>query len=111
MAFDPYDLTATSTPCCVEFSSLTPGQKMGGAGVTFFHKLSTGAANTFAVPDRLPQDKSRLREVNLESAGAPPYSPNAHPWPTGWDRNWLNAAVLDPAGVDRVRVQVKCCSN
>jgi len=122
---DPLGL-APDAKCCVGFSSMLPGQEIGGVGVTLKHKLGGGPANTLRFGIDCPPDKPVLKQVGLESDGPKPESPQEHPFPNGWDRKWkmvwypnkyeIDVSVptrtwfFDRPSLKRIRVSVACCN-
>jgi len=118
---------ASSTTCCVEFSSLSPGREIGGFGTSLLHVTGNPVGNMLEFDIDCPSDRPVLRELRLESNGSPPWTPARHPWPQGWDRTYYRVGSATHYIVDvtvptrtwwfhhsdltRVRVGAKCCER
>jgi len=109
-----------STSDFIWFGDLPVAETTSGFGnrYTFTDHLGTPILQT-------DPSGSTAWQAEYEPYGNVPYAPNDHPWPH-WDIQWLQTArahfqidvsvptrtwFRDPAGVDRVRVEVKCCNN
>jgi len=111
---------------CISYSVPSAGVFSGGLERVFLHKAADYFAARLTFNVKCPAGYPRLREVGLEAAGKPPYTPREYPWPKGWVSNWLGlgggayrvwfdvpsrTTLLDPGGVQRVRLWVRCCCN
>jgi len=96
----------------------------GGNWVTFFHKFGSGPANELVFDIKCPASHPVLKKTELCAAGAPPKSPDEHPFPR-WDisssatggngRHQVRVSIptrtfySDRPSLNRVRVSGECC--
>ena len=125
--FDPVNhADASGLECdrCITFSVPNRGVLSGGIGRVIAHKIGGYFAARLEFKIHCPHNYPRLTDVGLESRGNPPYSPAEHRFPEKWQSNWVGlgggtyrtwfdvpsrTALIDPNGVQRVRVWATCC--